>query len=254
MAKQCCVCGSRLSFMNSGTARFGKYPEYEFCADCDFKYRRLSDAYSDSDYETYYNHFKRFIETPSVPQEIKDKITGTRERRKLRDEQRQRKEEEQQLNQAKERDRRERVKNMLLTSCDALEGYNIKYLGLVSQDSLFESGPLGGFSSSEESTNYISEESADSVSASDAARAVLFKCSEHGFVAEKVDDAKKQVLYKLSVKAANAGANAIIGMHIDVDFPVPTQPGKLFDFLQFAKIIKVSAYGTAVYVEKKDSV
>lgn len=231
MAKQCCVCGAKLTFMNAGVQIHGKYPDYELCPECNARYLKLLSTSDEAEYDRIYKHFTKFLSSASVPQEIKNKITGIKERRKTREEEKRREEE-------KERDYSERIEKMTLSSSDTLVGYEVvEYLGLVSEDVLFQNRIKNMISSSVEA---LGETSDDNVWTGD----------ELSVVTKMVEKAKQHVIDKMCRKAAGVGANAIIAMHIEVSYPMPLPGSQFVNLHKLAELIKVSAYGTAVYAKK----
>lgn len=109
------------------------------------------------------------------------------------------------------------VQNVLATTSDNFEGYNIsKYLDIVGGDVALGTGFLSEFS---------------------AAAADLFG-DESGALTNKMEEAREAALLKMKKRAVVLGANAVIGVR--------------FDLTSMARnMIGLSATGTAVIVEER---
>lgn len=113
------------------------------------------------------------------------------------------------------------AKNMLLSSCQTLDGYHIaKYFGLVFGEVAFKSGFLKSLSASMDNLCDV----------------LSFGDKELSGTAKILESSREYAINKLKMAAAALGANAVIG--IDSESSVG------------ADIMHITIYGTAVKIEK----
>lgn len=220
MAKQCCACGKKLSFMEPGNQIDSRYPDFELCLSCLNQFRDLESTKDYVLFERAYKHFEQFLVSPDTPQGIKDKIEKRRNETEKRV--------------AVQKAYDDRLDNMLVTTCDVLSGCEVKhYFGMVSMDVLYHNGL---------------KDMAGSV-ANNFGTGTFLSGSELKVVTDLVENAKKNVLDKMKCKAADMGANAILGMTVDVNFYMPSTDQNVVRTSTMAEFVKVSMSGTAALVD-----
>lgn len=243
MAKQCCVCGRKFSFMESGARMDIRFPDYELCMPCLEKYRDLESIKDEEKYEETFAHFAEFIASPQTPQELRDRLIKNREvvaeRRKQIKEWHEAQELEEKRKEEQKRDYEQRLEQMLVVTCEHLDGYIVKkYLGAVSVDSLY-------FYS--KSSKTVSSVMGSLSEVNDGA----FKIGAVGGITSSMEALKIQVRNELEMKAAQMGANCILDLETDVAFFMP--PAKEIGFMGtcWPDYVKISMSGTAVIAEEK---
>lgn len=235
MAKQCCVCSKKFTMFETGTPIHSKYPEYELCFSCQQKYRDLEYTSDANEREKLFKHFSHLISSKTTPDEVKIKFTDIQKRVNKR-------KEDVAEKQRKELDYQARFADMLLATCQTLDGYSVKqYCGVVSTDILFRNGlqaVLGTIGKSLEETDQETK-----------VVVLGYHSVEYGMVSELVDKAKEHAYTKIKRKAADLGANCVMGMTVEATFFMPGN-GHIVNGASLAEWVKVSVTGTAALIEK----
>lgn len=223
MAKQCCVCGKKLTFLEGGTPIHRNHSDYEWCLSCQQKFRDVEYTTKIDEFDQLYLHFSSLISSPTLPDDIKNIFSGIENRRNHLLEK-----------QEKEKDYKSRFAEMLLTTCEILDGYRvIKYFGLVSTDILYHSGV---------------KERIDAWAGADTPLEAALGISGHELaeITILLDDAKEYAFEKIKKEATDLGANCILGLDVNVDFIMPARSERSVS----TEWAKVSVKGTAVKIEK----
>lgn len=225
MAKECCNCGSKLGLWG-GTAILEEFSNYVLCEEC-FSYRmKLNKARSDEEYRQYYAHFSKLMNNPSTPEAIKDKIDGSRKNYL-----------EVQKTRIEKETHKQRVNDLMVTTGNSFEGYCVKkYIGIVSKHTKISHGFKNIRKSSE--------------NASEIGMKEVLEGFENETISNLTELAENMVMNSISESAVNRGANAILGLHIRVDYVDPKNKSALE--AMFDMEVYISVYGTAVYIEKED--
>ncbi len=235
MAKECCVCGEKITIMDSYELS-PKYSKYKVCDVCALKIRSINYCGQVKKVQEALAYFAPYLQKSDIDPMVRNAVNDLLEEAyKFAQEREENGSYEQkynqllrELNETKTEHNYEIlaknlkvfVENSLITSGYDFVGYDlIAYHGVVSGEVV-----LG--------TGFLSELSA---SFSD-----FFGVSSNEF-AEKLKSAKNAAKIKLMEEAIKVGGNAIIGVD--------------FDYVVFGNnVIGVCANGTAVEVKKKETI
>lgn len=210
MEKQCCVCNQKIPYSKMGyTICEGDY-SHVLCEDCNAYLDWMKGATSKVDLDASFAYFKPVFDNDRVPAYIKDALIAIRFKNEA-------KEEEEVQRKACE----EAVRSLLLTTGSNFEGYRItKYIDVLCEEVVFKNSSLGQLSTNLENPR----------------NAITFRARELTESSRFIADAREHAMGKFKKKAAELGANAVLGM--------------AFESAVGAEIVRVSVFGTAVIVEK----
>ncbi|MBR6800363.1 MAG: heavy metal-binding domain-containing protein [Eubacteriaceae bacterium] len=211
MAKQCCVCEKKLSFLDQGIPIQPGNMDAFICEECAKKIRKAENAHSYSEIGPIKQEFLSMISDEKIKSIIEERLSEIEN--KILSEN---------LSASKGRLIHEKNGDVLITSGYSFEGYKIdKYFGVISVDRLFQSGIVT-----------VSVELKGNVSFGSGGSNSEKKMKK---VLDEYIEVKNHVIHDLIDDAKNLNCNGIIGFSIDVD-PIGSD------------VSKVTASGTAVHL------
>lgn len=207
---KCCVCNAAI-VDDLYFMPDEAHPSFVFCDDCYRSFQKLASMPTEEEYIRITRKFSDFVLDQDIPASVRDTY------RDADDIYWKNREAEDKYDAAY----RSAVENLLLTTGSLFDGYKVvKYLDVISSEIIFKNSFLRPLSSSvEDIVNYFSSEE-----------------SEVAQTMDLIDIIKSHVMEKFRKKAVEIGANGVLGVSFDTAFG--------------SDIVKISASGTAVVVEK----
>lgn len=218
MANQCCVCKGRLGRFDQKYVIAKDCDDYVLCDYCNDQMNKLVNAYSQEDYDKKINHFNRLLDASSTPEPIKNHFAAITRKWKTRDAI---KEANQRKIKIAEQEYASRLSTMLLTTGTDFQGYRVvKYIDVICEEVLFKNSFVNRLSASFE----------------DLGNLLTFNEKELSGSGELIARARMFVKERFRQKAAQLGANAVLGVE--------------FESSVGADIVRVAISGTAVVIAK----
>lgn len=218
MANQCCVCKCKLGFFDSAYKIVEDCDDYLLCEYCYEEMQGIKDAPSVEYYQKKRSHFNRLTQDPVTPRSIIAQFDAIdiawKSKEAMRLEKVRAKEE-------KEKRFSENVAAMMLTTGNDFDGYRItKYVDVICEEVIFKNSFMNRLSAGFE----------------DLGNALSFKETEMSGSSELIARARSYVKDKFRKKAAQIGANAVLGVEFESSIG--------------SDIVRVAIFGTAVIIEK----
>lgn len=210
MAKQCCVCKCKLGFLDNYWEIDYRYSNYLLCPQCQDHFKKLSTCTED-EYENHIRIFKPLLLSGATPADIRDKFPPS-PKQKL---------EKIVIERAEAKQFKANLDSMLLTTGSHFVGYRIvKYLDIVCEEVIFKNSFMNRISAGLE----------------DLGNSISFRETEMSGATDLISRAREYVKKKFKNTVAKLGANAALG--IDFESSIGTD------------VVRVTMFGTAVYIEK----